>query len=241
MAARFKDKRLLELRSIFQEHADPDHAAFHKNYHKSSKKFYGLRAKGLTDAVKSVFPTRPKLEKDDVKALASELWASDWFEEQVAAIVLLERIVKELTPHDLLYLKKIVDTCEGWATLDYLTTRILGNMTIAYPQEIYPKVSTWTKSKHLWTRRAAILIHVWPARKKQLHAEYALPTFEKLLREKEFFIRKAIGWTLREMCKHYPEMVIEFLKEHRDEVSGLTMREGSRKLPARLKKQLIRK
>jgi 3-methyladenine DNA glycosylase AlkD len=241
MASSFRDKRLLEVRHLFTDQADPEHAVFHKNYHKSTKKFYGLRAKQLTDVVKEVFPTRPKLQKDDIKPIAAELWASDWFEEQVAAIVLLERVVKELTPDDLPYLKKIVDTCEGWATLDYLTTRILGEMAIAYPEEIYPKVRAWVKSKHLWTRRASILIHVWPARKHQLHAEYALPTFEELLYEKEFFIRKAIGWTLREMCKHYPEMVVEFLKVHRDTVSGLTMREGSRRLPERLKKQLSAK
>ena len=71
-----------------------------------------------------------------------------------------------------------------------------------------------------------------------MNAEYALSTFEELLHEKEFFIRKAIGWTLREISKHYPEVTFEFLKEHKKEASGLTMREGVRRLPAALKKVL---
>jgi 3-methyladenine DNA glycosylase AlkD len=122
--------------------------------------------------------------------------------------------------------------------LDWITTRALGMLAMNYPEVIYPKVRQWSKSKHLWTRRASILIHVMPARKRQLRADYALPTFEELLHEKEFFIRKAIGWALREICKHDPEMAFEFLKEHKAQASGLTMREGSRNLPESMRKRL---
>jgi 3-methyladenine DNA glycosylase AlkD len=76
-----------------------------------------------------------------------------------------------------------------------------------------------------------------PSRKKQLRAEFAIPTFEELLHEKEFFIRKAIGWTLREIGKHYPDLTFEFLKEHK-EASGLTLREGGRNLQLAMRKQL---
>jgi len=152
--------------------------------------------------------------------------------------MLIERVVNDLTPKDLPILKKIADECEGWGMLDYLATRHLWTLALNYEDAVYSKVRKWTKSKHLWTRRAAILIHVLPARKKQLRAEYALPTFAELLYEKEFFIRKAIGWTLREMAKNYPEMTYEFLKDHRSEVSGLTMREGARRLTETMRKEL---
>ena len=90
----------------------------------------------------------------------------------------------------------------------------------------------------MWTRRASVLIHVWPARKNELQAEYVIPTFIELLSEKEFFIRKAIGWTLREICKHYPELAFEFIRDHKSEMSGLTFREGSRSLPEKMRKKL---
>jgi len=219
--------------------ADADHAEFHKEYHKSSKKFYGLRSKQIVDISNTVFPKRQKLSKEEAKLLVAELWASDWFEEQAVGLILLERVENDLTPGDLPYLKKIIGQCEGWAMLDWITTRMLGTLAINFPDQIYPKVRTWTTSKHLWTRRAAILIHVLPARKKKLNAEFALPTFIELLHEKEFFIRKAIGWTLREIAKHYPEVTFEFLKEYRKEASGLTMREGARRLPEKLRRQLL--
>ncbi|HEY6171286.1 MAG TPA: DNA alkylation repair protein, partial [Candidatus Kapabacteria bacterium] len=69
-------------------------------------------------------------------------------------------------------------------------------------------------------------------------AEFAIPTFEELLHEKEFFSRKAIGWTLREIGKHYPDLTFEFLREHKEEASGLTMREGGRNLSLAMRKQL---
>ena len=237
----YKDKRLQQVRTLFAKKADSDHAAFHKAYHKSSKKFYGLRAVGLSEVFKSVFPKSNKLPKEEAMLLARELWESDWFEEQAIGIMLLERYVKEFTPADLPYLKKIVGECEGWAMLDWISTHILGFMAIKFGDPIYRKVRTWTKSKHLWTRRAAILIHCAPARKQKLRAEYALPTFEELLHEKEFFIRKAIGWALREIARHYPEITFEFLKEHRKEMSGLTFREGVRKLPEKMREQLLAK
>jgi 3-methyladenine DNA glycosylase AlkD len=233
-----RDTRLVRLRKEFRKRADKPHSVFHKNYHKSSKDFYGLKTAALVEAFNSVFPKKDKLDKDVAIKLSLDLWSSNFFEEQAAGLMLLERIASELTPKDLPILKRIAVECEGWATTDYLSTRHLGALAMKYPDEIYPKVRKWTKSRHLWTRRAAILIHVMPARKKELHPEYALPTFEELLHEKEFFIRKAIGWALREIAKHYPEMTFEFIKTHREKMSGLTFREASRNLPERMRKQL---
>jgi 3-methyladenine DNA glycosylase AlkD len=238
MNIKYSDPRLKALRSLFEKASNKPHAIFHKNYHKSTKDFYGLRNAALVEAFKTVFPKREKIEKDTAIELGLQLWASNWFEEQAAGLMLIERVANELSPKDLPIFKKIADECEGWAMLDYLATRHLGTLALNHGDAVYSKVRKWTKSKHLWTRRAAILIHVLPARKKQLRADYALLTFAELLHEKEFFIRKAIGWTLREMVKHYPEMTYEFLKDHREEVSGLTMREGARRLPEKMRKDL---
>jgi 3-methyladenine DNA glycosylase AlkD len=235
---KYRDSRLKALRAEFEKRSDATHAAFHKNYHKSTKDFYGLKNAALVEAFNVIFPKKEPLEKDEAIALALELWSSNWFEEQAAGLILLERCAKELTPKDLPILKKITEECEGWAMLDYLSTRHLGTLAMNYPEEVYPKVHKWAKSKHLWTRRASILIHIMPSRKKQLHAEFAIPTFEELLHEREFFIRKAIGWTLREIGKHYPDLTFEFLREHKEEASGLTLREGGRNLPIEMRKQL---
>ena len=91
----------------------------------------------------------------------------------------------------------------------------------------------------MWTRRASVLVHIVPARKGKLDDKYSWPTFEELLPEKEFFIRKAIGWTLRECSKKYPEQVADFLVRVGDRASGLTRREGARNLPSPLKAKIV--
>jgi 3-methyladenine DNA glycosylase AlkD len=60
-----------------------------------------------------------------------------------------------------------------------------------------------------------------------------------MLGEREFFIRKAIGWVLREVGKRRPDLVFEFLRQHRDAVSGLTLREGAKYLPPAQRRALL--
>ncbi len=59
-----------------------------------------------------------------------------------------------------------------------------------------------------------------------------------MLTEKEFFIRKAIGWVLREVGRQRPQLAFEFLRAHRAQLSGLTLREGSRRLPPAMRAAL---
>jgi 3-methyladenine DNA glycosylase AlkD len=92
-------------------------------------------------------------------------------------------------------------------------------------------LGSWAKDGDLWVRRTALL-----AQHDALRAgagDFGL--FERiaasLLVEKEFFIRKAIGWVLREVSKKRPELVFGFIARHRSDMSGLTLREASKYLP----------
>src|SRR5690349_13045965 len=116
---KFTDKRLTELRRLLRKQADAEHAAYHKNYHKSTKDFYGLYGKDFTSVFREVFPPKVKLDREEAIPLALELWSSNWVEEQTAGLSLLARVLKQFTPKDLPMLKKIADECEGWAMLDY--------------------------------------------------------------------------------------------------------------------------
>lgn len=227
-----------ELRQRLKAMADPARAAYEKAYHKSQRQFLGLRSAELTAALKASFPPR-ELAREAWLPLAQELWRSAWFEERIAAIWLLEKLLKALTPADLSWLLGMTQGCEGWAETDYLATRILGGLALAQGEPVYREVRRWSVDPCLWTRRSAILIHVLPARRKRLAGEYAWPTFEEHLPEKEVFIRKAIGWALREAAKHYPHDVHAFLLRVGGRASGLTRREGARNLPPGLREDIL--
>jgi 3-methyladenine DNA glycosylase AlkD len=94
-----------------------------------------------------------------------------------------------------------------------------------------PIIYAWRTRPVLWTRRASLLCHFPAIRDRTVPVGILLDTCEALLDEDEFFIRKAVGWTLREFSKGYPEKAFAFLMQHRERASGLTLKEGMRHLP----------
>lgn len=229
--ARSIDPRVAELRQRFVAGADAKNAAYQRAYHKSPLRFHGLSTPAWREAFRAVFPARPRLEVDVARALAAQFWASDWMEDRTTAIALLSRVAADLDVGDLVTLRAMTHACHGWALLDGLATGVLGPLAMARGDAVYRRVRTWSKDRDLWTRRASVLVHVIPARRGELRAAWAWPTFEELLPETDFFLRKAVGWTLREASRRYPREVRDFLVRVGDRASGLTRREGSRNLP----------
>jgi 3-methyladenine DNA glycosylase AlkD len=233
------DPRISELRRRLLEAADSAHALYHQAYHKSSLQFYGLRAPQFTRILREIFPPRTKLERNDALALIEALRFSGWAEERWAATALLERLLPQLSADDVPYLKTHCDAQAGWGGLDTLVINVLSPLALREGEAVYAQVAEWIDDPHLWTRRAAILVHIVPARRGKLAHDYAWPAFAARLAEREFFIRKAIGWALRECCRHYPREVTDFVIRCRMGMSGLTLREATRKLPPELRAEVL--
>jgi len=217
---------------------DPADGAFQQRYLKSPRACYGLKTKQRIEMYKVAFPDWRKLERARALGFFNELWAGRSWDERIAALWVLTSIERQLTPDDLPFLLGIARACEGWADTDNFSHEILGKMALRLGELIYPDIRAWSNDDVLWARRAAIIVHNIPARNARLAHKYAWPTWEERLHEKDFFIRKAIGWALREACKHYPEMACDFLARVGDRASALTRREGSRNLPDELKAKL---
>ena len=100
------------------------------------------------------------------------------------------------------------------------------------------RLPVWARDDNFWVRRTALLAQLrqlsHEAGDFALFARLAAP----MLGEREFFIRKAIGWVLREVSKKRPTLVFRFLRDHREEVSALTLSEGAKYLPAAQRRAL---
>ena len=118
----------------------------------------------------------------------------------------------------------------GWAYVDSLAGDIAGPVALRH-QAAWPLIDAWAADADFWVRRSALLTLLPGIRKGQPDRErferYATP----MLAEKEFFVRKAIGWVLRETAKKDPAYVIAWTREHLDLMSGVTFREAVRRLP----------
>jgi 3-methyladenine DNA glycosylase AlkD len=205
---------------------------------KSSLSFHGVNAAELRETC-SAFCKEHELTHDIVRDVASALYATEWFELRSAAIALLERKHALLVPRDLGWLVGLVRASPCWAHVDFLATQVVDPLVARHP-ELLESSRTWAKDDDFWVRRTALLAQLTALRRGggnfTLFAEIAEP----MLDEKEFFIRKAIGWVLREVSKKRPALVRDFLLPHATRASGLTFREATKYLPEAMRRELVR-
>jgi 3-methyladenine DNA glycosylase AlkD len=204
---------------------------------KSALQFHGVTAAQIVATAGEWLRAHPALDREQLRALADEMFATDWFDLRSAGLVVLEKRSTLLAAADGEWLISLVRKSQNWAHVDHVSTRILGVLVEKNPR-LKKSVRKWAADRDFWVRRAALLSLLLPMRRGEGDFELFAELAEPMLEEKEFFIRKAIGWILREASKKRPDPVFEFLRTHRARLSGLTFREGSRRLPAALQRRL---
>lgn len=147
-------------------------------------------------------------------------------EYQQLAVDYLLSIQNLLTPEDLNRIKKYIVTKPWWDTVDGLDG-VVGSMTLRYP-ELKKVMVEWSQTDNIWLRRVAIDHQLLFKNKTDtlLLAEIITNNFGT----KEFFINKAIGWSLRDYSKTNPQWVKDFIQKHSSQMAPLSIREGSKYL-----------
>ncbi|MBI5356798.1 DNA alkylation repair protein [Candidatus Collierbacteria bacterium] len=215
-----------------------------KKYLKSPWKFYGVTVPQRHKIVKEWFEKHKSLQLNDACELAERLWESEWHEEKSLAVEILQLVSGSLTIKQMAFVEKMINEVTGWDHLDEIAARVIGAM-VDNDKKTLEYLPKWAKSKNFWVRRAAVLSQVTQFRRKggnkKLFFELVVPMFDEGMhwsKEERFFVRKAIGWALREIANVEPEIVFEFIKQYKDKMSGLTFREASRNLPGNYQKLL---
>jgi len=132
---------------------------------------------------------------------------------------------KKLKAEDLSFVQKLIVKGNWWDIVDGAASHLVGTLVQNYPS-LAIEVNQWIDSDNFWLRRTAIIYQL--SYKKKTNENTLYTHILKTCHESEFFIRKAIGWALREYSKHNPESVRNFIAIHRDKLSPLSIREGSK-------------
>jgi 3-methyladenine DNA glycosylase AlkD len=148
----------------------------------------------------------------------------------MAATVVLERKQALLTPADMPLLERLLREARTWALVDSLAASVVGPLLLRFP-ELASTIDRWASDDDFWIRRSALLAHLLPLRRGEGGWERFTRYADAMLEEKEFFIRKAIGWVLRETAKKRPDLVFEWLAPRTHRCSGVTIREAVRPIP----------
>ena len=133
---------------------------------------------------------------------------------------------KALKPSDLPKIKKLAQTKPWWDTIDFLC-RSVGFICLHYP-ETKKFVLEWSRDEDFWLRRLALEHQL--LQKEETDVQLLEQILVNNLNQTEFFINKAIGWALRDYSKTNPDWVRAFIGKHKDKLSKLSIKEGSKYL-----------
>jgi 3-methyladenine DNA glycosylase AlkD len=219
------------IREGLEAAATPERAVNEKRYLKSDLEFIGTTVPATKVAVRAALKPYGNLDRESVVALATEAWQHPVHELRMAAVMVLARNVKELEPGDLPFVERMIRESKTWAFVDELAAHVVGAMAVRHPA-LNAELDRWAVDEDFWVRRSALLSLLVPLRQGggdwERFARYA----DAMLAEKEFFIRKAIGWILRDTSRKRPALVTAWIEPRAGRASGVTIREAVRRLPA---------
>lgn len=209
--------------------ADASRAVQMKAYLLDQFEFLGLPAPVRRQAVKGIGKVKWQTA-DDLLAAAELLWQKPQREYRYTAVDLLRKHSSMLSVNDLPALQDLLLRDAWWETVDGLSTAIAEVMHAAVLQKSNAAVAmdAWLKHPSHWVRRSAMLHQLgW---RLDTDTTRLFGYAQQLADEKEFFIRKAIGWALRDYARWNPQAVTNFVAQHRTNLSGLTVREAAKHL-----------
>ena len=207
---------------LFRAAADPEKAVQMSAYMRDQFQFLGIPK-----------PERKKLSKDFVKGLGKEsadwdfifeCWRQPEREFQYLAADYLARVSAVLTPADIPNIRELAVTKSWWDTVDSIDM-VVGDIALRFP-ETADTLLEWSVDENIWLRRIAIDHQL--GRKEKTDTKLLEQIIENNLGQSEFFINKAIGWSLREYSKTDPDWTRGFIERHRDEMAPLSVREASK-------------
>lgn len=218
---------VIELEKAFVAHRNQSNALKQKAYMKDIVDFLGLAK-----------PLRVKLEKPIIKkynisathelhTILQQLWKMRYREFHYTACKLALYHKKLWNVATLAIFEEMLCTTSWWDTVDEVAVNLVGALLRQYP-DLQTTMEQWIKDEFVWKRRAALIYQLRYKDKTDYVRLFAY--CQQTMHEKDFFIRKAIGWSLREYSKIKPEIVREFVEQNREQLSGLSYREATRQL-----------
>lgn len=219
------------IRTSLRSIGDAERAAEAQAYMKSDMPSWGIRVPEVRRIVKAAVKKFPVSSPSGLREAVLDLWRkAEAREERYAAIDLT---ALPLVKHDLDMMpvyEEIIRTGAWWDLVDGVSHRICA-LLIAHRATMTPLLLEWSTDEDMWIRRASITAQL--AAKSETDAGLLAAVIKPNLADKEFFIRKAIGWALREYSKTDPEWVRAFAAENAPALSPLSSREAMRLLSSR--------
>jgi 3-methyladenine DNA glycosylase AlkD len=218
---------LLRVRRELGRVAAPHKASMMQAYMKSAMPYHGVQTVLLRQSCKRIFADVDLATRENWREHVLQLWrGATHREERYAAILLTgdKRAATFQTPAVMPLYEEIIVTGAWWDYVDEVASHRVGPILRAHPAEMRKMMLAWSQSDDMWKRRTSIICQLGFKKETDLDLLYAC--IEPSLDSKEFFLRKGIGWALRQYAWTDPAEVKRYVRRHKDRLSSLSQREA---------------
>lgn len=229
------DRELIkDVRSALRQLADAEKAPQMQAYMKSEMPFLGVQTPHHRRACREIFQRRPIASAEVWRLTALALWREAEFREELYCCLNLlnERAYMRFRTMEALPMyREMIVTGAWWDLVDHIAPFGVCTLLERTPGTMGRVLRQWASGRDIWKRRASIICQL--RRKADTDTTLLYDCIEPSLGESEFFLRKAIGWALREHAKTDPDEVLRYVRSRRERLSQLSKREALRRvLPA---------
>lgn len=214
-----------EIKTQFEKHADKENQIGMQNYMRNRFKFYGIKTPLRREIYREFLKVERKNQQIDWQFL-DKCYADEHREFQYLVCDYLIRMQKFITFEDLPHIQYFIQTKSWWDTVDALN-KVIGKLT-QKDQRAQELMLKWSTADDFWLRRIAIDHQL--SFKEKTNPDLLAQVIVNNFGSDEFFINKAIGWSLRDYSKVNPTWVKQFVDEYRTQMNPLSIREASKYL-----------
>jgi 3-methyladenine DNA glycosylase AlkD len=220
------------LRADLAAQADPSAALEMQRYMKSEMPFRGVAKPARERLLKDAVAARPLTDPASLDAVVRELWdGAEFREERYLALSLTghRRYLQWLDPSWVPLLRHWIVTGSWWDFTDEIASRRIGPLLRAHPDALRPVIRAWITDPDRWLRRTSVICQLQAA--GSIDIALLTDAIEANIADPDFFLRKGIGWALRQHARVDPDWVRAFVDDHPG-LSPLSRREAVRHLSA---------
>lgn len=217
------------LKQILSVHADQNHALEQQAYMKSALPFWGIRKPDLDKIAKPFIKNHQPSNNEQYRSTITALfWHAQHREEWYVALMYARHYKKHIRPENIDLYIDIIRHAQWWDITDVIAPHLIGTALAKDSELLQAKLNEWIADECFWISRTALLTQLHY--KKNTDFGLLSSLILKISHHKEFFIRKAIGWALRELSKTDALLVQTWVEENKDRLSNLSYTQALKRI-----------
>jgi 3-methyladenine DNA glycosylase AlkC len=209
------EKLYSEIVGELERRADPRLAEKEMYYHKKvgqDFKVYGVSTTQFDEMLKKYRDAFGRLRFEERMMLSKRFFESGYGGQMSFGIALLKLNVKDMKPDDFGVLEMVGDCLNNWGTVDGFCIEVLQPLLFKYPDEMLRLLRKWNEAESLWKRRASVVVFTRRVGASGRFTDEALELCDRLVWDKEDYVRKGVGWALKDVMRGDKKKVLKYVK-----------------------------